>query len=185
MAPEAIEINRNTYDHYNEDRFIYKAKPGLSKEVVMEISKQKNEPEWMLKKRLKAFEIYEKMPMPKWGPSLKELDMNEIVYFERPDAKKNATDWKDVPDDIKKTFDRLGIPEAEKNALAGAGTQYESEVVYHNLKKEWEDDFDMTEKEIDRDYNVYKEGNKTVEKIESLLKKWKINIMKRKKLDND
>ncbi|MBU90019.1 Fe-S cluster assembly protein SufB [Candidatus Woesearchaeota archaeon] len=136
---QVVEVNRETYDHYNKDKYIYKANPGLTKEIVEEISKQKNEPEWMLKKRLKAFEIFQKMPMPKWGPSPKDLDLNEIIFFQRPDAKKNANKWEDVPEDIKKTFERLGIPEAEKKALSGAGAQYESEVVYHNLKKEWED----------------------------------------------
>jgi len=139
MAEQVLEIDRSTYDHYNKEKLIYKAKPGLTKEIVEEISRQKKEPEWMLNKRLKAFEIFQKMPMPSWGPNLKDLDLNDIIYFQRPDAKKNATKWEDVPEDIKKTFDRLGIPEAEKKALAGVGAQYESDVVYHNLKKEWED----------------------------------------------
>ena len=136
---QVLEINRSTYDSYNKDKYIYKAEPGLTKEVVEEISAQKKEPEWMLNKRLKAFEIFQKMPMPTWGPNLKDLDLNEIIFYQRPDAKNNATKWEDVPEDIKKTFERLGIPEAEKKALAGAGAQYESDVVYHNLKKEWED----------------------------------------------
>src|SRR3990167_8438469 len=136
---QVLDINRETYDHYNEDKYIYKAEPGLTKEIVMEISKQKNEPEWMLKKRLQAFELFQKLEMPNWGPGLNDLDLNEIIFFNRPDAKSNATKWEDVPEDIKKTFERLGIPEAERTALAGAGAQYESEVVYHNLKKEWED----------------------------------------------
>jgi len=136
---KVIEINRETYDHYNKDNLIYKAKPGLTKEIVEEISRQKKEPEWMLQKRLKAFEIFQKMSMPKWGPSLADLDLNEIIFFQRPDAKRNATNWEDVPEDIKKTFEKLGIPEAERKSLAGAGAQYESDVVYHNLKKEWED----------------------------------------------
>jgi len=139
MAEQVLEINRSTYDHYNKDKYIYKAEPGLTKEVVEEISSQKKEPEWMLNKRLKAFEIFQKMPMPTWGPNLTDLDLNEIIFYQRPDAKNNATKWEDVPEDIKKTFERLGIPEAEKKALAGAGAQYESDVVYHNLKKEWED----------------------------------------------
>jgi len=139
MTQEILEINRETYDHYNEDRSIYKSSPGLTREIVELISKQKNEPDWMLQKRLKAFELFEKLPMPTWGPSLEDLDLNEIIFFNRPDAKKNSTSWDDVPADIKKTFERLGIPEAERTALAGAGAQYESEVVYHNLKKEWED----------------------------------------------
>ena len=139
MTTEAIEINRETYDHYNPDKSIYKSKPGLTKEVVIEISKQKNEPEWMLKKRLQAFELFQQLQMPNWGPSLADLDLNEIIFFNRPDAKKNAKTWEEVPEDIKKTFEKLGIPEAEREALAGAGAQYESEVIYHSLKKEWED----------------------------------------------
>ncbi|MBI2208504.1 Fe-S cluster assembly protein SufB [Candidatus Woesearchaeota archaeon] len=139
MTTEAIEISRETYDHYNPDKSIYKSKPGLTREVVIEISKQKNEPEWMLKKRLQAFELFHKLPMPSWGPSLKDLDLKDIIFFNRPDAKSNAASWEEVPEDIKKTFEKLGIPEAERNALAGAGAQYESEVVYHKLKKEWED----------------------------------------------
>ena len=139
MTEQVLEIDRSTYDHYNKDNLIYKAKPGITKEIVEEISAQKKEPEWMLKKRLKAFEIFQKMPLPTWGPSLKDLDLNEIIYFQRPDAKNNATKWEDVPEDIKKTFEKLGIPEAERKSLAGAGAQYESDVVYHNLKKEWED----------------------------------------------
>ena len=139
MTTEAIEINRETYDHYNPDKSIYKSKPGLTKEEVIEISKQKNEPEWMLKKRLQAFELFQKLPMPNWGPSLKDLDLKDIIFFNRPDAKSNAKSWDEVPEDIKKTFEKLGIPEAEREALAGAGAQYESEVIYHSLKKEWED----------------------------------------------
>jgi Fe-S cluster assembly protein SufB len=136
---EAIEISRETYNHINKENLSYKAKPGLTREIVEEISRQKNEPKWMLDIRLKAFEAYQKMPMPKWGPSIEDLDLNDIIYFQRPNAKKNATDWKDVPEDIKKTFEKLGIPEAERKALAGAGAQYESDVVYHSLKKEWAD----------------------------------------------
>jgi Fe-S cluster assembly protein SufB len=136
---EVIEINRETYDHYNKDKFLFKTELGLTKEVVEEISRQKNEPEWMLKKRLQAFELFKKLPMPSWGPSLNDLDLSQIRFFHKPDAKSDAASWDEVPEDIKKTFERLGIPEAEKRALAGAGAQYESEVVYHNLKKEWED----------------------------------------------
>ena len=136
---QVLEIDRSIYDHHDSVRYVYKSKLGLTKEIVEEISKQKNEPEWMLQKRLKAFEIFQKLPMPNWGPSLKDLDLNSITYFQKADAKKNATKWEDVPEEIKKTFEKLGIPEAERKALAGAGTQYESEVVYHNLKKEWED----------------------------------------------
>ena len=139
MSEQIIGISRSIYDHHDSVKYSYKSKLGLTKEIVEDISRQKNEPEWMLQKRLKAFEIFQKLPMPNWGPSLKDLDLSNITYFQKADAKKNANKWEDVPAEIKKTFEKLGIPEAERKALAGAGTQYESEVVYHNLKKEWED----------------------------------------------
>ncbi len=92
----------------------------------------------MLEKRLKAFELFEKTALPSWGPSLAALDLTKITYFVRPDTKE-STSWDDVPADIRATFEKLGIPEAERNALSGVGAQYDSDVVYHNLKKEWED----------------------------------------------
>ena len=101
---------------------------------MREISKQKNEPGWMLEKRLKAFELFKQTPIPTWGPDLSKLNLDEIVYFVRP-AAKETTNWDDVPEDIKKTFDRLGIPEAEKKHLAGVGAQYDSDVVYHNIQE--------------------------------------------------
>ena len=136
MKQQTIMINRETYDHKNKERAKFRAEPGLTEDVVRLISEHKNEPEWMLKKRLKAYKIFEKMEMPTWGPSLKGLNLNEITFFLSPDAKR-SNKWEDVPDDIKKTFERLGIPQAERKSLAGAGAQYESDVVYHNLKKEW------------------------------------------------
>jgi Fe-S cluster assembly protein SufB len=134
-----LEINRENYDHFNEERLTFKAQPGLSEELVRQISKDKNEPEWMLNKRLTGLKIFKEKQLPNWGPSLKELNLNEIIYYLRPDAKKNATSWDDVPEDIKNTYERLGIPQAERSALGGVGAQYESEVIYHNLKKELED----------------------------------------------
>ena len=132
-------INRDIYDHSNPENLKFKAEPGINKEIVMMISGEKNEPDWMLKKRLKAFEIFEKKSMPDWGPDLKNLNLNEIIYFIKPNANKNSTDWKEVPDDIRKTYEKLGIPQAERNVLGGVGAQYESEVVYHNLKKNLHD----------------------------------------------
>lgn len=141
MASETVdfEVDRSNYDHYNEERLLYRAQPGISEAIVREISKQKEEPEWMLKKRLEGFRLFQKLSMPNWGPSLRDLDLDKIYFFMRPDAKRNSRNWDDVPEDIRNTYAKLGIPEAEKNALAGVGAQYESEVVYHNLKKEWED----------------------------------------------
>jgi len=134
-----LKVRRDYLDHKNPEKFKYKAKPGLSEEVVRLISDKKEEPEWMLEKRLKGLELWNKLTMPTWGPSLADLDINQITFYAEPDAKKNATKWEDVPDDIKKTFEKLGIPEAEQKSLSGAGAQYESTVVYHHLKKELEE----------------------------------------------
>jgi Fe-S cluster assembly protein SufB len=117
----------------------FRAKDGLSEEVVRLISKDKDEPQWMLDLRLKALKFYMSKPNPNWGPSLQGLDLENITYFVKPDAKSNAASWDDVPEEIKSVYDKLGIPEAEKMALAGVGAQFESQVVYHSLKKEWED----------------------------------------------
>lgn len=132
-----FEINRERYDHYNAEKLAFQSVPGVTEELVRLISKHKQEPEWMLSKRLAGLSAFEDLKMPDWGPSLKNLDLSKIHYFVRPDAKKNANKWEDVPEDIKKTFDKLGIPEAEKRVLSGVGAQYESEVVYHNLKERW------------------------------------------------
>ncbi len=133
----APQLDRTPYDTANPESIKYKSQPGLSEAIVREISGQKNEPEWMLNKRLQALALYEKKPLPAWGPDLSGLDLEKIIYFVRPDTEE-ATNWDKVPDEIKKTFDRLGIPEAEKKALAGVGAQYDSDMVYHKLKKEWE-----------------------------------------------
>jgi Fe-S cluster assembly protein SufB len=109
---------------------------GISTEVVKTISKIKNEDEWMLNKRLEAFGTFEKMDMPKWGADLSELKFEDIHYYVKASENKGAT-WDEVPDKIKTTFDRLGIPQAERKFLAGVATQYESEVIYHNLQKKW------------------------------------------------
>jgi len=132
-----IEINRDLYDKADEHTAKYTAKPGINEEVVRLISNTKNEPQWMLAKRLAALAHFEKTPLPRFGPDLSDLNLQEIVYFVQPNAKE-ATSWEDVPEEIRKTFDKLGIPEAEKQSLAGVGGQYDSEVVYHNIKKELE-----------------------------------------------
>lgn len=129
------ELERGVYDIKNEDRYSYKVNKGLTEDTIRKISKEKNEPEWMLDFRLKSLETYNKTPMPTWGPSLDELDMDNIVTYVRPDTEMKGN-WKDVPDDIKDTFEKLGIPEAEKKSLAGVGAQYDSEVVYHSIKEE-------------------------------------------------
>ncbi|HWS24567.1 MAG TPA: Fe-S cluster assembly protein SufB [Anaerolineales bacterium] len=115
-----------------DDNYVFKSQKGLSEEVVRNISRMKDEPEWMLDFRLKALKHFQNRPMPNWGPKLSELDLDDIYYYVRP-TEKIETSWDDVPDDIKRTFDKLGIPEAERKFLAGVGAQYESEMVYHSV----------------------------------------------------
>jgi Fe-S cluster assembly protein SufB len=128
------------YGFQNEDKPVFKAAKGLSEEIVRQISAHKNEPDWMLQFRLKALEIYRAKPMPQWGGDLSNLEnvLDEIYYYVRPQDRMERS-WDDVPQEIKDTFEKLGIPEAERKILAGVGAQYESEMVYHSLKKEWED----------------------------------------------
>ena len=133
------KITRNIYDDANPEKLIFKAEPGLSEEIVRQISQDKNEPEWMLQKRLEALELFKEMPMPNFGPNLSELNLDNIHLYMKPDAKRNSKTWDDVPEDIRKTYEKLGIPKAERESLAGVGAQYDSEIVYHKLKKEWED----------------------------------------------
>jgi len=128
------------YHFITKDKPVFKAQRGLSEEVVRQISAHKEEPEWMLKFRLKALEIYRSKPMPTWGGDLSQLEsvLDDIYYYVKP-ADRMQYSWDDVPPEIKETFERLGIPEAERRVLAGVGAQYESEMVYHSLKKEWEE----------------------------------------------
>lgn len=129
------DVNRNIYDIKNKDEYDYKMQKGLDEAIVREISERKKEPKWMLEIRLKALEMYNKLEMPTWGPDLSCLDMNEISTYVKPKSNLN-TSWEDVPEEIKSTFDKLGIPEAEKKSLAGVGAQYDSEVVYHSLQED-------------------------------------------------
>lgn len=114
----------------------FAATPGLSRDVVVEISRQKGEPSWMLEKRLAALERFLTTPVPEWGPDISSIDFSKLVYFVRPDAEEQKS-WEDVPADIRATFDKLGIPKAEQELLGGVGAQYDSDVIYHNLKEEW------------------------------------------------
>lgn len=120
------------------ESYEYKSELGLNEEIVCEISARKEEPLWMLEMRLQGLENFTQRPLQKWGPDLSALDVNDIHYYVKP-AKQQFKDWNEVPKDIKNTFDRLGVPESEKKHLAGLGAQYESEVVYHNLKAEWQE----------------------------------------------
>jgi len=120
------------------EQYEFKSELGLNEEIVCEISARKEEPLWMLELRLQALEHFMARPLPKWGPDLTTLDINNIYYYVKP-VKQQEKSWDDVPKEIQNTFNRLGVPESEKKYLAGLGAQYESEVVYHNLKKEWEE----------------------------------------------
>ncbi len=116
------------------DVSVFKTGEGLNEEVVRQISAQKNEPEWMLEFRLKSLKQFLKMPLPKWGPDVSKLDLEHLVYYVKP-SEKSQRNWNDVPESIKDTFDRLGVPQAEQKFLAGVGAQYESEMVYHNIQE--------------------------------------------------
>jgi len=136
MAKKETEIvEEYKYGFHDKDVSVFRTGRGLTREVVEEISRRKNEPQWMLDERLKALEIFYSKPMPQWGGDLSELDFDEIVYYVKPSEKQGRT-WDEVPDEIKATFDKLGIPEAEQKYLAGVSAQYESEVVYQSLEKE-------------------------------------------------
>ncbi|MGO5335262.1 Fe-S cluster assembly protein SufB [Bilifractor sp. LCP19S3_H10] len=130
------DIDRSMYDFRNEEKDEFRIEEGLTPDIILEISKEKNDPEWMREFRLKSLDIYNKKQVPDWGPSIEGLDMDNIVTYVRPNSKRMAKDWNDVPDEIKDTFERLGIPQAERKSLAGVGAQYDSELVYHNVKDE-------------------------------------------------
>ena len=137
---EAVLKTQDDYQYgfHDEDVSVFKTKKGLTRETVIEISQIKNEPQWMLDFRLKAYDAFVSMPIQDWGPDLSSLNFDDYTYYIRPSNKKE-TDWEEVPETIKETFDKLGIPEAEQKFLAGVNTQYESETVYHNMLKEVEE----------------------------------------------
>ncbi len=125
------------YGFHDKEQFVFKTRKGLDRDIVEEISKMKREPQWMTEYRLKALEIFEKKPMPNWGGDLSQIDFQDIYYYVKPTSEEAKT-WEDVPEDMKRTFDKLGIPEAEQKFLAGVGAQYDSEVVYHKIKESLE-----------------------------------------------
>ena len=141
MTQVEEQLSREMFDHKNEDNFKYIAGEGLTEEIINKISDYKKEPEWMRQFRLNALKMFNSMPVPNWGPDISPLmnDFNKIKFFATPNAKENATKWEDLPEDIRRTFEKLGIPEAERNVLGGVGLQYESQAVYHNLKKDLEE----------------------------------------------
>jgi len=129
------EINTQKYGFIDPEDYVFKSQKGLNPTIVRQISEMKGEPDWMLNFRLKALEQFERMPMPLWGPDLSGLDLDDLYYYVKPtDAQEN--NWDEVPDNIKNTFTRLGIPEAEQKFLAGVGAQYESEMVYHSIQEQ-------------------------------------------------
>lgn len=139
MSKDEVKFQEDyKYGFKDKDTSIVNTGIGLTEEVVRQISKLKNEPEWMLEFRLKAFKAFQEMPMPSFGPDLSMLNFDSYTYFTRM-ANGEAKSWNDVPETVKNTFQKLGIPEAEQKYLAGVSTQYESEVVYHNMLKEVEE----------------------------------------------
>ena len=132
------DIDRSLYDFRNEDKDAYRIQQGLTQEIVEKISREKHDPEWMREFRLKSLEIYNSLQVPNWGPSIEGLHMENIVTYVRPNTAMQGK-WENVPADIKDTFERLGIPQAEQTSLAGVGAQYDSELVYHNVRKEVEE----------------------------------------------
>ena len=136
MATENFDMDYSKYDFKDStEMYVHLSKKGLSKDTVIGISKMKDEPQWMLDFRLRSYEAFMKKPMPTWGPDLSKIDFQNIYYYAKA-SEKTEKNWDDVPEDVKNTFDKLGIPEAEKKFLAGVGAQYESEVVYHNLRED-------------------------------------------------
>ena len=127
------DVDRSVYDIRDAENDAYRMESGLTPEIVEKLSKEKDDPVWMQQFRLESLQIYNEMKIPNWGPSIEGLDMDHIATYVRPNTKMR-NDWKDVPEDIKETFERLGIPQAERKSLAGVGAQYDSELVYHNVK---------------------------------------------------
>lgn len=129
------DVNRSIYDIRNDEKDMYKVNQGLTADIVEQISREKHDPEWMRQFRLDSLDIYKKTPMVDWGPSIEGLNMDEIVTYVRSNTPMKGK-WTEVPDDIKNTFEALGIPDAERKSLAGVGAQYDSELVYHNVREE-------------------------------------------------
>ena len=135
MSRQIVSEDYSKYDFRDPEELVFKSQRGLTRSTVIEISKMKKEPEWMLNFRLKSYDYFMERPMPNWGGDLSTIDFDNIYYYAKP-TDKMGTDWKDVPENIRRTFEKLGIPEAERKFLGGVGAQYESEVVYHSLHED-------------------------------------------------
>ena len=159
MAKKAPEVGDYKYGFHDKDVSIFRSERGLTEDIVREISKMKEEPQWMLDFRLKSLKQFYKMPMPTWGGDLSELNFDEITYYVKP-SEHTERSWDEVPEDIKQTFDKLGIPEAEQKYLAGVSAQYESEVVYHNMQEDLEEQgiiFKDTDSALRENEDIFKE----------------------------
>lgn len=159
------DLNNNIYNRIDKEQHEFKVQNGLTREIIEEISNKKNEPLWMKEFRLKAFEIYEKLELPIWGPDLSELDMNEIATYVKPNTELQDN-WDNVPSDIKETFDALGIQEAERTTLGGTSAQYDSEVVYHSIQKE------LSEKGV-----IYTDMETALTQYEDIVKEYFMKIV--------
>lgn len=133
-ATQVSEVDRSLYDFVKSEEGYERLDAGLTPDIVRDISSRKDEPGWMLEHRLKSLELYNRIQIPDWGPSIEGLDMDNIVTYVKPKAEQESS-WDEVPEDIKDTFERLGIPQAERSYLAGVGAQYDSELVYHNIQE--------------------------------------------------
>lgn len=135
MSSPQVALEDYKYGFHYEDKSVFKTRKGLDEQVVRDISNAKGEPEWMLEYRLRGLQAFNSKPMPSWGADLSDIDFDEIYYYAKP-TEEQARTWEDLPADIKETYDRLGIPEAEQKFLSGVGAQYDSEVVYHSIKED-------------------------------------------------
>lgn len=159
MAKKMPEMDNYEFGFSDKDVSVFRTERGLTRKVVEKISSIKDEPQWMLDYRLKALEHFYARPMPQWGGDLTELDFDEIIYYVKPSEKQGKT-WDEVPAEIKATFDKLGIPQAEQKYLAGVSAQYESEVVYHSLKEDLQEMgiiFKDTDTALREDEELFKE----------------------------
>src|SRR5581483_10147184 len=138
VAPKEIQSNEDyKFGFHDEEDYFFKARRGLSEDIVRQISAHKDEPDWMTKFRVRAYNHFLKRPVPNWGGALDEIDFDNIFYYIKP-AEAQGKTWEEVPEYIKDTFDKLGIPQAERKFLAGVSAQYESEVVYHSIREDLE-----------------------------------------------
>ena len=165
------------YGFSDKDVSIFKTEKGLTKEIVETISKRKEEPQWMLDFRLNALKEFYRMPMPTWGGDLSEIDFEDLTYYVKP-SEKTERSWDEVPTEIKNTFEKLGIPEAEQKYLAGVSAQYESEVVYHNMHKQFEEQgiiFEDTDTALKNHEEIFK---KLIDYVEENYSKEQLTIQK-------